>query len=65
MLNKIEIPQYNLQVQDLTYPITITDKVGNSYLVTIKESGFIITKISELSAIMQIQSFASNQIAIQ
>lgn len=65
MSNRIEIPQYNTRIQDLSRPFQITDKDGNMYQITFNPSGGLtITKLSELSYKMEISFSAPNQILL-
>jgi hypothetical protein len=65
--NKIEIPQYNLQVQELTRAIRCTDETGSEFnIMFLKEGGVKINKIGkENSQIAILPGLAPNEVIIK
>jgi hypothetical protein len=64
--SKIEIPQFNIQMQDLNRPFQITDNVGNMFQFSFAPNGGLnVTKLSELGYRIEIEIHATNVIEIK
>lgn len=65
MTNAIEIPQFNLQAQDLTRPFRLTDTLGNEFNIRFHPSGgFTINKHAAGTNQINILPMVQNEIHI-